>query len=55
MYELDVQTPMGNASMLMREWARVRDGRVAATTMIFDTGARAVALMREALTAADAP
>ncbi len=53
-YELDVETPSGSASMLLSQWDRVRDGRLAATTMIFDTGERAVELLREALTAGEA-
>jgi ketosteroid isomerase-like protein len=52
-YELDVETAAGSASLPVFEWVKVRGGRIAATTMIFDTGAPAVQLMRDALTQAD--
>jgi ketosteroid isomerase-like protein len=51
-YELDIETATGNASLPVFEWDRVRDGRVIATTMMFDTADRAIELMRDALTAA---
>ncbi len=48
-YEIDVETPAGAASMLMHEWHTVRQGRIASTVMIFDTQAPAAQLMRQAL------
>jgi len=51
-YELEIETATGSASLQVFEWDRVRDGRVVATTMLFDTADRAVELMRDALTAA---
>ncbi|MEW2624746.1 nuclear transport factor 2 family protein [Streptomyces sp. NPDC048106] len=48
-YEIDVRTPAGHASMLLHEWHVVREGRVAETTMIFDTQAQAAHLIHDAL------
>lgn len=48
-YEIDVQTPAGAASMLMHEWHTVRAGKIASTVMIFDTAARAAQLLHDAL------
>jgi hypothetical protein len=49
-YEIDVQTPAGTASMLMHEWHTVHDGQLTSTVMIFDTAARAAQLLGDALT-----
>ena len=51
LYELDIQTSEGAATMAMSEWHTVRGGRLASTYMVFDSGARAVALLRNALSA----
>lgn len=48
-YEIDVETPAGRASMPLHEWHLVRDGRIAAISMIFDTHAPAADLIRNAL------
>jgi ketosteroid isomerase-like protein len=48
-YELDIETPAGAASMRMSEWHTVRDGRLTSTVMIFDTAARAAQLLGDAL------
>jgi ketosteroid isomerase-like protein len=48
-YEIDVETPAGRASMLMHEWHTIRDNQLTSTVMIFDTEARAAQLLREAL------
>src|SRR5690242_9220849 len=48
-YELDIQTPEGAATMSMSEWHTVREGRIAATYMVFDSAAKAAALLRNAL------
>jgi predicted SnoaL-like aldol condensation-catalyzing enzyme len=48
-YEIDVQTPAGAASMLMHEWHTIRDGKIASTVMIFDMAARAAQLLHDAL------
>jgi ketosteroid isomerase-like protein len=48
-YEIDVDTSAGAASMLMHEWHTVRDGQLASTIMSFDTGAPAAQLLRDAL------
>jgi ketosteroid isomerase-like protein len=48
-YEIDVVTPAGEASMPMHETHTVRDGRLAPTMMSFDTGAPAARLLHEAI------
>ena len=48
-YEIDVRTEEGAASMRMREWHTVRDGRLVSTVMTFDSSARAALLMHQAL------
>lgn len=48
-YELDIRTPEGAATMAMSEWHSVRAGRVASTYMVFDSAAKAAGLLRHAL------
>jgi ketosteroid isomerase-like protein len=48
-YELDVETPSGAASILMSEWHTVRDGRLTSTVMVFDTAGRGAKLLGDAL------
>lgn len=48
-YELDLGTSDSHAPIVMSEWHKVRDGRIASALMVFDTNARAVGLMRNAL------
>ena len=47
--ELDIQTPEGAATMAMSEWHTVHAGRGRSTYMVFDSAARAAALLRNAL------
>jgi hypothetical protein len=49
LYELDVETKAGAASMLMYEWHHVRDGSIDSTVMVFDTVAPAAELIRNEL------
>ena len=51
LYELDVHTSQGAASLLMHEWHSVTAGKIASTTMLFDTAAPAVQLLSQALAA----
>jgi Cu+-exporting ATPase len=37
LYEFNVETSAGPTSVLISEWNTVRDGRVASSTMVFDT------------------
>jgi ketosteroid isomerase-like protein len=48
-YEIDVRTEEGAASMCLHEWHTVRDGRLVSTVMTFDTAAPAALLMHQAL------
>jgi hypothetical protein len=48
-YEIEVATSAGEASMLLHEWHTVHQGRLLSTTMIFDTQARAAQLIHHAL------
>jgi ketosteroid isomerase-like protein len=48
-YEIDVRTEAGAASMRMHEWHTVRDGLLVSTVMTFDSSARAALLMHQAL------
>jgi ketosteroid isomerase-like protein len=38
-YEFAIETPAGAGSVLMSEWSRVRDGRLASSRLVFDTAA----------------
>ena len=49
LYEVDVRTSRGEASVLLHEWHTVSSGRLAASVMVFDTASRAAQLMHEAL------
>jgi hypothetical protein len=49
LYEIDVETEAGAASMLMHEWHHVRDGSIDSTVMVFDTVAPAAELIRAEL------
>ena len=49
LYEIDVKGPVGTATLPMHEWHTVREGKIVRTHMIFDTNAKAVHVMREAL------
>ncbi len=44
-YELAMETPQGSATMIISEWHTIRDGRVAAIQMAFDTNAEAARLL----------
>lgn len=48
-YEIDVRTEEGAASMRIHEWHTVRDARLVSTVMTFDTAAPAALLMHRAL------
>ncbi|WP_426661852.1 nuclear transport factor 2 family protein [Rhodanobacter aciditrophus] len=48
-YEIDVRTTEGSATMAMSEWHTVRAGRVSSTYMVFDSASRAATLLRNAL------
>jgi hypothetical protein len=50
-YEIDVRTAQGAASMRLHEWHTVRDAHLVSTVMTFDTSAPAALLMHEALSA----
>ncbi|HEX4215814.1 MAG TPA: hypothetical protein VIA06_21050 [Candidatus Dormibacteraeota bacterium] len=49
LYEIDVETGKGSASMLLNEWHTVREGRLASSIMTFDTAASAARLLGDAL------
>jgi hypothetical protein len=49
LYEIDVETKAGAASMLMFEWHHVRDSSIDSTVMVFDTIAPAAELIRTEL------
>lgn len=49
LYELDIRTSEGTATLAMSEWHTVRDGRIRSTYMVFDSAAPAVSLLRRAL------
>ena len=49
LYELVVRTPNGIAAMPVSEWHTVENGKVTSSFMVFDTGAVAAELMRDAL------
>jgi hypothetical protein len=38
-YEMNLNTPHANGSVLVSEWNTVRDGRVATANLVFDTAA----------------
>lgn len=48
-YELDIHTKEGAATVPMSEWHKVRNGKIASTFMIFNGNAKGVHLMRDAL------
>lgn len=48
-YELRIATPQGSAPLLLHEWHTVVDGRLAASTLIFDTAGPGPTLLRDAL------
>lgn len=48
-YELEVETPDGSASLLMHEWHLVNDGQITSSVMVFDTDAPAARLIAQAL------
>ena len=39
LYEMNLETPAGNGSVLVSEWNTVRDGKVTSATLVFDTAA----------------
>ncbi len=49
LYEIDIQTSEGAASLLMHEWHTLAAGRIASSVMLFDTAAPAARLLYEAL------
>lgn len=40
-YDFEVQTPAGSASIPMAEWSVIRDGRLVSSRLLFDTAAMA--------------
>lgn len=48
-YELDIHTPEGDATMAISEWHTVHAGRVTSTHMVFDSSSRAAQLLGHAL------
>jgi hypothetical protein len=52
-YEIDVRTLAGAATMLLHEWHTVTHGQLASSIMIFDTSAPAAQLLHDALMSAD--
>lgn len=50
-YEIDIQTSEGAASLLMHEWHTLAAGQIASSVMLFDTAAPAARLLHEALSA----
>jgi hypothetical protein len=49
LYEIEIETEAGAASMLMHEWHHIRDGSIDSTVMVFDTVSRAAELIRAEL------
>jgi predicted SnoaL-like aldol condensation-catalyzing enzyme len=49
LYEIEVETEAGAASMPMHEWHHIRDGFIDSTVMVFDTVSRAAELIRAEL------
>jgi predicted SnoaL-like aldol condensation-catalyzing enzyme len=49
LYEIEVETEAGAASMLMHEWHHIRDRSIDSTVMVFDTVSRAAELIRAEL------
>jgi hypothetical protein len=49
LYEIDIETKAGAASMLIHEWHHIRDGSIDSTVMVFDTVAPAAELIRAEL------
>jgi len=52
LYELDIRTREGEASLLMHEWHKLAAGQIASTVMLFDTAAPGARLLHQALGAA---
>jgi len=50
-YEIDIRTDEGAATLPMSEWHSVRDGKIQSTMLIFNASAPAVQLMANALSA----
>lgn len=48
-YELDIHTPEGSATMAMSEWHTVKGELIASTYMVFDSAAKAARLLGNAL------
>ncbi|MGH9054437.1 MAG: hypothetical protein ACRDYY_01005 [Acidimicrobiales bacterium] len=51
LYEIDVETSAGTASLLMHEWHTISAGQIASSVMLFDTAASAAMLLHDALAA----
>lgn len=49
LYELDIRTPEGTATMALSEWHAVEGDQLASTFMVFNGSARAAQLLRNAL------
>lgn len=49
LYELDIGTPEGQATMPVHEWHTVDAGKLVSTRMVFDSSAKAARLMANAL------
>ncbi len=39
LYDFHIETPAGAGSVYMSEWSVVRDGKLASSRLLFDTGA----------------
>jgi ketosteroid isomerase-like protein len=48
-YEIDIRTDEGRATLPMTEWHKVADGKIQSTFMIFNANSPAVRLMTNAL------
>jgi hypothetical protein len=49
LYEIDAGLPDNHAPLEVFEWHSVADGKIASSHMVFDSNARAVSAMRDAL------
>lgn len=49
LYELEIRTPDGGATLPVSEWHTVEADQITSTFMVFDTAAAAVQLLRRAL------
>lgn len=49
LYEIDIETSKGAATMPINEWHVVSNGQIVSTFMVFDSSGKPAELMREAL------